>query len=252
METWKKIPGWDGYEASDLGHIRSYKKKEGKAKWIIASEPQRILRQCVTGNGYFFVSLSKNGVTKVLRVARLILLAFVGECPPMMEVCHNDGNSKNNTLPNLRYDTRKANTADRIRHYQERGNGHFNESQVLYIRTRIADKTMSAQALANEFGVSKHTIRKICTGTTYQKFAGPIVDVMPRAHKCKARGANKYRGVSAHQGKWRAQIWIGGRGGKPIGLGIFDEEIDAARVYDEKAKKLHGCFASLNFPESGS
>ncbi len=57
-----------------------------------------------------------------------------------------------------------------------------------------------------------------------------------------------YRGVGWHKGvgKWVARITIGRR---RIHLGVFDDEIEAAKAYDEAAKIYHGEFARLNFPE---
>jgi hypothetical protein len=59
---------------------------------------------------------------------------------------------------------------------------------------------------------------------------------------------SRYRGVSRAEtsNKWVAQINANGR---RIHLGVFDDEVDAAKVYDAAAKKYHGEFAVLNFPD---
>ncbi len=60
---------------------------------------------------------------------------------------------------------------------------------------------------------------------------------------------SKYIGVSFDKkaGNWRSGIMFKK---KAIWLGSFDDEIAAARVYDDAAKKYYGEFARLNFPES--
>lgn len=55
-----------------------------------------------------------------------------------------------------------------------------------------------------------------------------------------------YKGVRAKRKNWRAGI---GYMGKWIELGTYNSPIDAARAYDEAAKKYHGGFAKINFPE---
>lgn len=57
---------------------------------------------------------------------------------------------------------------------------------------------------------------------------------------------SKYKGVSKAKNKWRATIVSDG---VVKHIGVFENEIDAARAYDQAAKDIHGEFACLNFKE---
>lgn len=67
--------------------------------------------------------------------------------------------------------------------------------------------------------------------------------------KSKNVRSSQYKGVSIDKrtNRWRAIIYYKYR---KINLGMFGDEIDAARAYDEAANELFGEFAKLNFSDN--
>jgi Mor family transcriptional regulator len=170
-ETWKPIPEYEGYEASDLGRIRSYwgrMKGRGNGRgWFLADSPQRILSPSRTAKHYLGVNLQKNGEAHYRRVADLVLLAFIGPRPSGLQVCHGDNNPINNCLSNLRYDTAEANmresrwaqlTAEQVRAVRQAAvdcanNGHLSkELAVKYCASMAVINNVINWKTAHECG----------------------------------------------------------------------------------------------------
>lgn len=118
-EVWKDIPGYEGrYQASSLGRIRSVDmtvksvhKRTGTP--YTRNIKGRIKTQTVANMGYLVVNL---GHQNVRLVHELVALTFYGPRPSGHEICHGDGNPKNNRADNLRYDTRRENGRDKLRY----------------------------------------------------------------------------------------------------------------------------------------
>ena len=162
-EIWKDIPGYEGrYQVSNLGRVRSL------GFWLEhGCRGGRTVRQYYPPHfcegdedkfGHRRVSLSKPGAPrKRCLVHKLVMLVFVGECPEGKEVCHNDGDPRNNRLENLRYDTRSENQRDKFR-MNRYPRQKLTEEDVAEIRKHIADG-VPLKDIARKYNVGH---RQIC------------------------------------------------------------------------------------------
>lgn len=163
---YRDIPGFPGYRVGDDGSVWSKHERWPKRSW-------RKLSMFENKSGYIQVSLWSNGERRMCYAHRLIALAFMGECPSGMEVCHNDGDPTNNNINNLRYGTRKDNMDDQRRlgtlcMGTRRWNAILDESKVKLIRKSSARGSI---LLATEFGVTPRAIRKVINRDTWKHVA---------------------------------------------------------------------------------
>lgn len=99
---WKAIKGFQGYQVSNTGLVRSLKHKQ-----------PIIMKQTETPKGYMRINLNKHG-NNILFVHRLVASAFIPNPDNLETVNHIDGNKKNNCVWNLEW----LSVGDNIRHYK--------------------------------------------------------------------------------------------------------------------------------------
>jgi len=164
------IPGFDGrYLITQDGRVWSVPRRAGQrpcgGRW---------LKQQRTYDNYWRVKLSKRSYARYYLVAPLVLGAWVGPRPKGMDACHNDGDKSNNCVSNLRWDTRKANVADCLRHGRHsclrRGNEH-NSNILLEHEVELAKdlyhQGVSFAELGRMFG-HYHAIYKAIKGKNWR------------------------------------------------------------------------------------
>lgn len=101
-EIWKDIKGFDGlYQISNLGNVKSLKRKYRKNEIFIKKYENK--------NGYIFVVLSKNNISKNFLVHRLVAKAFIPNPNNYIEINHKNEIKDDNRVENLEWCTRKYN-----------------------------------------------------------------------------------------------------------------------------------------------
>lgn len=169
-EIWKDISGYEGrYQVSSFGRVKSLPNRIRKSELILKQAKHK-----TAGHHLVNLTLSKSGIWKqrVHWVHRLVLEAFVGECPEGMEGCHNDGRPANNTLGNLRWDTDKGNAEDRVAHGtdaigQNNPMAKLTNDQAAEIKRRILSGESNSE-IAADFPVSARCVKNIRNGYTWR------------------------------------------------------------------------------------
>ena len=102
QEIWKPVAGFENYEVSNLGRVKSLNYSHtGKEK---------ILKPFKRKDGYLQVILCRNGKVKKFSVHRLVATAFIPNPYGFEQVNHKDENKINNCVSNLEFCTPKYNT----------------------------------------------------------------------------------------------------------------------------------------------
>lgn len=148
------IKGFPGYCVGDDGSIWS--KKYGSWR-------RRVLRSC--DDMHLGIGLCHNNKRYYFPVHKLVLEAFVGPCPEGMEACHNNGDSYDNRLCNLRWDTHLNNVHDKIKHGTIARGVRTNlaklvEDEVREIR-RLCANGLSQKVVAQRYGVDQTQVSNI-------------------------------------------------------------------------------------------
>lgn len=177
-ETWRPVPDFEGlYEVSNLGQIRSVGRDVSNNRGGLRYMPDLVLTPHINTKrgGYHSVTLSKDGSKKTVYLHLTVLHVFVGPRPaPDMEGCHDDGDTANNRLDNLRWDTPVNNAADRLVHgTQVRGEASnkatITADQVREIRRRVEDESFTS--IAADLGISRQQVARIARGEQWQHVA---------------------------------------------------------------------------------
>lgn len=168
-EEWRPVPGFDGYEVSSLGRVRSWRPAGPRAAW--RSEPV-VLRPTPQNGGYGVVCLRQGcGPGRYCYVHRLVLMAFVGPCPDGMECAHANGQRHDARLVNLAWVTPTENQRHKHQHgtagVGANGSGvRLSASEVELIRARCQNgESFTTIALAH--GVNRTTVSRIARGKSW-------------------------------------------------------------------------------------
>lgn len=100
-EIWKTIKDYPNYQVSNLGRVKSLN--------YLRTGKEKILRINKDKDGYFQITLSKNGKVKTHKIHRLVAEHFIPNPDNKPCIDHINTDRTDNNVENLRWTTQKEN-----------------------------------------------------------------------------------------------------------------------------------------------
>lgn len=113
MEIWKEIKGFEDYEVSNLGRVKSLDRIVIYSNGRDRDYKGKVLKLKINTAGYPTVNLYKNAKSKTKMIHQLVAVAFLNHtpCGYKLVVDHKNGNKLDNALDNLHVITTRKNTS---------------------------------------------------------------------------------------------------------------------------------------------
>ena len=165
-EGWKDIAGFEGYQVSTFGRVKSFKGKKS------------CIRKPQLRGEYLSVALCLGGEKKRRLIHVLVAQAFIPNPLNKPEVNHDDGHKLNCHISNLYWATTAENQQHAVKNgLAKSGEKHYkakikDEKDIIYIRENPDNLTQ--EELAEMFGVDQTTISAIQLGKCYQNAGGSL------------------------------------------------------------------------------
>lgn len=161
-EIWKDVVGYEGlYKVSNFGRIKSFPLRSNHNGELIMKN------QIITG--YKVVSLCKNNKMKLVKVHRLVAIAFIDNPDNKPQVNHIDGNKLNNNVDNLEWVTAQENSIHAFRtglrnNPQGKENGRSLIVEQIDKDNRLIAEYYGTREAERQTGVYHSSISACCKG----------------------------------------------------------------------------------------
>ena len=162
MENWKEVKGFEDYQVSNLGNVKSLK----RGKIILIKK-----ETCV--KGYYRVALFKDGVRKYFSLSRLVAEVFIPNLENKPQVNHINGIKTDNRLENLEWNTQSEN----MKHAYKNGLNFAHKGSKCNL-SKLTDKeveeirkignSMYRKEVAKIYGISRITVGDIVNNKTWK------------------------------------------------------------------------------------
>jgi len=182
MEIWKKLPGWEYYEVSDLGQVKSTDRINLLIDGRKRKEKGKLMTQHPDKDGYLKVHLSGSKRCSI-GVHILVALTFHDNPENKPQVNHKNTIKSDNRADNLEWNTNKENINHALSMGIKLGPKPENAAGVILTKEKVLEirelrKTKMLKDIAKMYGITAQTVCDIIKRRSWKHVLCPILVIL--------------------------------------------------------------------------